>query len=514
MFASMFLVILGLCCCTKESNQFQLDHPRLDGPSEALVGEVVSFQCEIPNLENNETILLRLFKKDDRKVVLGEYSLPVQQEIGVFPKVIKAEHEGYLECVASIQNNTEINATVSNAHFLKVVEPVVGAEIVNTGPTELFEGTKLELQCKVASGNHLSYKWFLNGNLITQSPFHWTGENLLIISRVSSKDSGSYVCQAKNIFNETTFFTSNSSVLVITVKALVSTPEISLTVVKEDNDNYSAKITCQSARGDFPITFSLNVDGEVIIKKNISERYATFKVPVVLDQHSGWLQCQANNGHQTENSRRLPLKVVSVAGPVTVQSEYVMGKNYAVIGLRLYCKAAKGTHPHFQWYFNQKPLHDQGSRIYVVDQPPEQSMLHLSVGSRSSGKYHCKVWDSFDNSTVISSKRLYVDKEVVNRLPTSVVAVVFSCFTLLILLVLFCCLSGVMFRWKQSQQKSESTLEMDQRLDVSENKMDLAEYSEDPDVGRTSREDEFYQESEASEDDWPQIEQEKGTLEI
>ncbi|MEQ2274594.1 hypothetical protein XENORESO_000704 [Xenotaenia resolanae] len=513
MFPFIYLVILGLCCCTKESNEVQLDRPRLNGPSVAVLNDVVDFYCEILNLENNETILLNLFRKDDRTEVLGDYPIKPGQEIGVFPREIKDVYEGYLECVASIQNNTEINATVSQPHFFKVVEPVKGAEIVNMGPTEFFEGNNLELQCKVEAGNHVSYQWFLNGRLITLSPFHWIGDNRLIISRASSKDSGSYMCQAKNVFNETTVFFSNSSDVLITVKVLVSTPDISFTVVKKDDHNYLAIITCQSERGDLPITFSLYKSKELIVNATVSERHVTFKVPAVLDQHSGWLQCQANNGQQVEYSRWFPFEIVSVAGPVTVHSDHDMARNYAVVRLRLYCKAARGTHPRFQWYLNQTPLRDRGSFYYVVDKPPEQSILLLSVGSSSSGKYRCEVWDSFDNSTVISSKKLYVDKEVLNRISTSVVATVFSCFTVLVLLVLFCCLSGVMFRVKHHQQKLDSSLEMDQRLVASEDNMDFAEYSEDPDVARAPREDEFYLESEASEDELTQIELERSTLE-
>ncbi|XP_014842062.1 PREDICTED: uncharacterized protein LOC106917540 [Poecilia mexicana] len=513
MFASVFLAILGLCCCTKESNQFQLDQPRLHGPSQALVRDVIVFECEIPSSENNEMILLTLYRKDDRKQMFGEYTLLAGKETGNFSLVIKAKHEGDFECVASAQNDTKINETVSKAHFLRVIVPVVGAAIVYTGPTEIYEETELELQCKVQSGNHVSYNWFLNGHLVSPSRRRWIGDNRLIVTRASSEDGGAYMCQAKNVFNETTWFTSNSSDLVITVKDLVSTPDISFTVVKGGNGSYSASITCQAERGDPPISFSLYMGEKLMLTESFTERHATFTLPVVMDQHSGWLQCRASNGNQTEYSRWLPFEVVSVAGPVTVQSEYDMGDNYAVIGLRLYCKAAKGTHPRFQWYLNQTPLHEQGSFFYVVDLPPEQSVLLLAVGRRSAGKYRCEVWDSFDNSTVISSKALYVDKEVLNRLPTLVVAVVFSCFALLIFLVLFCCLSGVIFRWKESQQKSESSFVMDDRPVVSAIEMDWTEYNEDPEVAKAPREDVLYQESEASEDEWPQIEQEKRTLE-
>lgn len=102
---------------------------------------------------------------------------------------------------------------------------------------------------------------------------------------------------------------------------------------------------------------------------------------------------------------------VPVGGPVTLQYHHDIGENYAVIGLTFYCKAAKGSHPRYQWFLNGTLLHERGSFYYVVNQPPEQSILLLAVGTSSAGTYHCEVSDSFDNTTAISSSRWYLDKE-------------------------------------------------------------------------------------------------------
>lgn len=102
---------------------------------------------------------------------------------------------------------------------------------------------------------------------------------------------------------------------------------------------------------------------------------------------------------------------VPVDGPVTMHYDYDIGENYAVVGLRFYCKAAKGSLPRYQWFLNKTLLHDRGSFYYAVHQPPEQSILLLSVGRSSAGTYRCEVSDNFDNTTVISSGRRYLDKE-------------------------------------------------------------------------------------------------------
>lgn len=102
---------------------------------------------------------------------------------------------------------------------------------------------------------------------------------------------------------------------------------------------------------------------------------------------------------------------VPVDGPVTIDSEYDMAENYAVIGLRFYCKAAKGSHPRFQWFLNETLLNARGGFYYVFDRLPAESILLLSVGRSSTGTYHCEVSDSFDNTTAVSSKRRYLNKE-------------------------------------------------------------------------------------------------------
>lgn len=160
---------------------------------------------------------------------------------------------------------------------------------------------------------------------------------------------------------------------------------------------------------------------------------------------------------------------VPVGGPVEISYDYDVGENYAVIGVRLYCKAAvAGSHPQYRWFLNTTLLNGRGSFYYVVDRPPEQSILLLSVGSGSAGMYRCEVQDRFDNSSAISSRRLFMSKEgtappepsegpreaagltsaaptVLNRLPVLVVAVVFGSASVLVLMLSVCCWAGITF---------------------------------------------------------------------
>lgn len=89
---------------------------------------------------------------------------------------------------------------------------------------------------------------------------------------------------------------------------MVSNPDVSFVVLK-DGHNYSALVTCQSTRGTLPITFSLYNREKFIGNIASEERQSTFNVPLVLGQHMGWLQCQADNGDRMAYSQWLPFEV-------------------------------------------------------------------------------------------------------------------------------------------------------------------------------------------------------------
>lgn len=191
--------------------------------------------------------------------------------------------------------------------------------------------------------------------------------------------------------------------------------------------------------------------------------------------------------------------------------DHDIGQNYAVIGVRLYCKASEGTHPRFEWFLNKTLLHGRGSFYYVVDEPPERSILLLAVDRRSAGTYHCQVSDNFDNTTVISSKRKYLDKAALNRIPDFAVGIVFGCLALIIGLVCVCCIFGILYRTRMNTEKPHFDVEMEEMGSSSEDELDVLEYSDEADEMKEATADEFDQASQESVDDWPWLKAEKTT---
>ncbi|KAM9856469.1 platelet endothelial cell adhesion molecule [Aulostomus maculatus] len=492
----LIVVMMGLCYCSKESSQSLLGRPKLLGPSVALIGDIEEFNCELKVYPKNESILLQLFKVGSHRKFLGDYT-SLDGETAVFLIIIQDYHDGNLECVARAQNNSDIEPTVSYTHHLRVIDR--GMEVdMGSSAVEIFEGRSLKLKCLLKTEPDVSYEWLLDERPLSQSPFHTIRDDYLLIYSTTSANSGLYKCVATNSKATTKDFTSMISNITVVVKDFVSEPEMSFTVLKEDSHNYSALVTCRSTKGTPPITFSLTDMQHMVARTTVEERYATFKIALQLDQHDERFFCMANNSKNVVFSQSSPLVIVPVAGPVELHYELYF-ENYAVTALLFYCKAAKGSHPQFQWFFNSTLLHEQGSFYHTFDQAPEQSILILSVEHSSSGTYHCEVSNNFDNTTTISSKKWYFDKNALNAVPVSVVAIIFGSSAFLVLLVSWCCCMGVMFRRRQYGDKS--LVDMGRMVAVHGNELDLSEYTEDADVVKSANDVEFDQASQGSGDD-------------
>uniref|UniRef100_A0A674ADU3 Si:dkey-93h22.7 n=1 Tax=Salmo trutta TaxID=8032 RepID=A0A674ADU3_SALTR len=407
----------------------------LYGPSTALQKTVEEFQCEVLHYPKEVSILYQLFREGDRSKTLGFYSA-LSGEMANFPLFITASCEGYMVCVASVQNNTVIQPTVSERHHLRVVGISVTARSVLWRSVEFYEGKPLSLRCNITKGNHVSYQWLVDGKPLPLSPLPNQTQELFIYRYCI--DSGEYICVATNQLNFTKVYYSRSTAKVI---KLVSELDLLFLVLKERDGTYFALVTCQSLKGTPPITFSLYSRSEFISTETVDERFATFSIPVVLDLHMGFLQCQAENGDRVVIST----PPVSVGGAVTMHYNTDVGENFSIVGLSFYCSVERGTFPQYRWFLNGTVLEGRGD-FYWVENQPERSILLLSVGRSSAGTYHCDVSNSFDGTMVISSEERYIDKEVLNHLPTVVVAVVFGCFLFLVTLVTTCCFIGLLYR--------------------------------------------------------------------
>lgn len=94
-----------------------------------------------------------------------------------------------------------------------------------------------------------------------------------------------------------------------------------------------------------------------------------------------------------------------------LEFKYDIGSDYVVSGLTISCTVAKGTNPQYRWFLNETSLEGRGRFYQVYHVSPVMSALLLSVERSSAGTYHCEVWDSFDDTAVLKSRKHYIDKQ-------------------------------------------------------------------------------------------------------
>ncbi|XP_077100071.1 Fc receptor-like protein 5 isoform X1 [Siphateles boraxobius] len=447
------LFFCSVCVCSRLFSsvagalyEHKLDEPVLSGPSVALEGSVEEFYCEIPGNLTSLAVLYELYVESNPGKMIAEYS-SLSGQIATFNVLIKTQHDGRLVCKASEHNNTDIQSPLSQGLDLKVIVPVKDVRIVShPASNNVWEGQTLTLQCKKSKGTYVSYEW-LRKEIPVETPYNRT-DDTLIIHRLSVQNTGDYMCVASNRFNDTMTFDSRSDVISVKVKEYVSKPEISLEVEKLEDAGVRAVVTCRSSKGSPINTFRLLNDTDVIEEKTTNRTSAIFHVPVELDRITGRVRCNASNEGNWVLSEPVNLTVESVGGAVMVRPVTHTGRDFQVVGLVLLCKVERGTFPHYRWFLNGSRL--QGRGAFYALAWSDDSVLSLSVGPDSAGLYHCEASDRFDNRTSIRSAQMLINEEVVNSVSPVAVLVVLSCFALLNVAVMSCCVYGVVLRRRYS----------------------------------------------------------------
>ncbi|XP_076879682.1 Fc receptor-like protein 3 [Brachyhypopomus gauderio] len=465
--AFLLLVVLGVCQMGVSVGAQKLAKPVIMGPAAGLLNNITEFYCWVGENPQNWSLLYQLYRQDNFNKTLGDSTAT---ENATFPAFLNFKYNGRLVCKASVHNNSEIEPSYSNWLDFRVIDPVVGAFLVSTpAPGDLWEGESLTLQCHITKGNYVSYSWLLNDIELMPS----TTQSHLNISSLSTHDSGRYVCIASNQISDTFVFSNRSNVIDVQVKEYVSKPGILFDVFIDANTNLTINVTCSLAKGTPPINFTLLIGGQINDTKLGGNLIASFLIPVLPDQDRGLAQCQASNGGRVMKSKKLNLTVESVGGAVTMRLQKAE-ESFMVVAVSLYCSVERGTFPHFSWFRNNSRLKDKGPDHSVFGE--HSSGLSLwSLGPWSAGYYHCEAGNKFNNATRLHSQKTLITKQGLNRVPTVVVAIVFTCFSLLIITVTACCLYGVLRRRRAGIYKLKQYLSERSNI-VDEDEEDKHEY--------------------------------------
>ncbi|KAI1886463.1 hypothetical protein AGOR_G00196010 [Albula goreensis] len=490
---------LGLCSVLSQTWAIVLERPILEDFNTSLINSVAVLNCYLPSPPENETIQYELFKGTKS---LGEYSAQ-HGEKGVFNLWVKdLSYDGNISCKASVQNNTDVKATESDTQSFRVIVPVEGAELrSNPSSGEVFEGRGLSLNCTLKQGTYVSYEWFLNGDSLNQST------ELLVVQYVTLQDAGNYSCEARNEAydpdEEMTMIYSTSSHRLVKVKAPVSKPNISFTVQRE-GDDYWAIVTCQSGRGTPPVTFSFhNQTLADLVSNETASLQATVRIPIILGQNMGEVQCKATNGGDLAVSDAMTLEVVPVGGVAKVRLEYEMGSYGKVL---LHCDLERGTFPEIHWFLNGTELDSRG-QFHKIQ---EQALKLTSITPSSTGFYHCEARDSFGTEKRIISEKKIIDRTVLDRVSVLAFAIVLSCLLFLMVLVTACCLYGAIHRRRLTPAKPRPIVLTEVvSMEDEDEEPEATEYMEDVELVEAAKiedKDTSLTGEEGSVDEWPEIE--------
>ncbi|XP_057700674.1 Fc receptor-like protein 5 isoform X2 [Corythoichthys intestinalis] len=457
-------------------------HPVLNGPDMAYLGSEVVFQCMAPDSFLPVTYELR---RDGLLIDMREHHH--EKRPAFFSQKATAHSEGLYNCEAKTEGITQ----VSNSIRLSVVIPPRHTRITTDPfPAILYEGSRLVLNCEVASGSHLSYTWFFNRMQITSftsQQLHVTG-NKLVIERVTPKHAGYYSCMAWSRVRDVQSISSSSEVKVA-VKAYLLKPEISLSIFKEGT-SYRGNVTCWSSRGTPPVNFSLLLDDKVVASVLTSDSAsAWFSIDVVPGLDMGVVRCCVNSEVQQLMSEPLTLEVVPVGGDVNVEVEYLYSSNSKPAAARLTCHISRGSFPLISWLHNDSTLLSETQMsLQIQNIWPQYALIDwkrtlilAKLRHEESGYYRCRARDSYDESAawlesgavLIQVKDWMIDNKpqeavssATSATTTEIIAIIFCCFLLVTLAVSSYCVY-MMIGHKKARRLSSSPNASSDRLPFS-----------------------------------------------
>ncbi|KAF7703257.1 B-cell receptor CD22 isoform X1 [Silurus meridionalis] len=368
--------------------------PELSGPGMAFLKSTIMLECKLSGSES--PLSFELIKDNDKALAISNNPI-------TYSLKVKKESEGKYVCRVKMRNQT----STSNPVHLQVVIPVQGASIVpKPNPPVIYEGAGFNLSCEVRMGTHLIYSWYHNKQeVLSPSPLHHLVGKMLTVDRAAEWHAGIYSCVAENMMGSQSRASSSMPITVV-VKKYLSAPRLSFTLF-HDGSGYYANLSCRSAYGSPPVTFQLLLNGKRVDVQQVDLLEAWFSQPVTVGLDMGIVQCIAENDIQQLLSNTIDLEIVPVTGPAHVKVDYLHRRESVVLAAVLQCMVFMGTFPIFSWSFNSSTIPKNGNSPTFIQHGQVLVLTHISP--ENFGYYSCRVRDSFNlNSSWVESEKVLV----------------------------------------------------------------------------------------------------------
>ncbi|CAL1601911.1 unnamed protein product [Knipowitschia caucasica] len=366
----------------------------------------------------------------------------------------------------------------SNSVHLTVVIPPSETRITSEPfPPVAYEGSRLVLHCNVSRGSHLSYSWFFNRReLSPASPLYRTRGESLVMERVQPEHAGQYSCMAWSSVLDMKRYSSSTAVQ-LTVKELVTQPQLSFSVSKDAAGGFVGNVSCSVSRGTPPINFTFLLERREEAAVTVMSRSASFLFPVVQRLEMGSARCRAQTQVQDVLSDSFPLEVVPVGGRLEVQMDYFYTADHKATAAKLSCQINQGTFPIVEWLHNSSVLTVKPTEFHIPHLAPPfvftdrgRKLILAKLGPDVFGYYRCRARDSYDdNSTWAESDDVLVQikgslsftPKPLPAPPTTAlnvstpiiesISIVFCCFVLLALVVAVACVSKMIDKRRDTE---------------------------------------------------------------
>ncbi|XP_071325172.1 hemicentin-1-like [Trachinotus anak] len=260
---------------------------------------------------------------------------------------------------------------------------IFGPENINLtlSPSQQYydEGSDISLMCSTVSRPAALIKWFLNGDLLSD-----TGPELRLMN-IQMSQSGNYSCQA---FNNITMRNQTSQPVALTVlKSHISNVVITPNTTDVVEFNSSVSLSCSSS-GSFPSFLWLNGSSEVTASDRVqlTDGGTTLTIINVARYDQGPFRCHVFNNFSDYTSD--PVKLSISFGPENThlklfpsQQQYEEGSSVILI-----CSTVSRPAALFYWFLNGDKLSDIGTELRLTN-----------IQESQSGNYSCQ---AFNNRTL------------------------------------------------------------------------------------------------------------------
>ncbi|KAM4015303.1 cell adhesion molecule CEACAM5-like [Anomaloglossus baeobatrachus] len=366
-----------------------LNIPTLGITSEGIVaGTDVTLQCD----DGSQMVTSYTFYRDGQKIICSDRVICRGSFLDFTP--ISESDSGSYTC--TIQN--PVSANTSNPRSLNVAVPVSAVTLTsNTSHLLLWPGRdSVALRCS-SNGTDVTYSWSLDGAALPQDPRYQPTQNnsALIISPISPKDHGYFMCTARNWINS-----ENSSRVNLNLASDLTAP--SLSIISDLIAN-GTDVTLQCDAGGQNVTsYTFYRDGQKIIcSDRVICRGSFLDFTPISENDSGSYTCTIQNPVSSNTSNSLSLTVSVPVSAVTLTSNtshLLLWPGRDSVALRC---SSNGTDVTYSWSLDGAAL-PQDPRYQPTQN--NSALIISPISPKDHGYFMCTArnWINSENSSRVN----------------------------------------------------------------------------------------------------------------